>query len=202
MMKSAAQDAEVLNESSEDFPELADLRSADERTCDRAWERAYPVLWREAMLTAHRCLAGPRFEQDREDLAARALSQLQRTVMQGNNDFRNQGKSVRDGMCSMLCFIVQRRVVDFFRAKSPEEPVESVPEPAVEASQDIDALCQAIREAAAKLDPPLPELFADRLEGLTAEETAAKRGMKRNTVLSHWLRGMAELRAILRRHDF
>jgi len=80
--------------------------------------------------------------------------------------------------------------------------MESVPEPVAESTQDVEALFRAVREAAAKLGPPLPELFADRLDGLTAEETAAKRGMKRNTVLSHWLRGMAELRAILRRHDF
>jgi DNA-directed RNA polymerase specialized sigma24 family protein len=102
----------------------------------------------------------------------------------------------------MLCFIVQRRVVDFFRAKSPEEPMETIPEPELESGRDIDALYQAVREAAASLDPPLPELFADRLDGLTAEETAAKRGMNRNTVLSHWLRGMKELRVILRQFDF
>jgi len=201
-MKTEAQAPDSRSEFPEDFPELRDLRSPDDATSERAWERAYPALWREAMLTAHRRLQGSRFEQDREDIAARALSQFQRSVMQGSEDFRNQGKSPRDGMCSMLSLIVQRRVVDFFRAKSPEEPMESIPEPAPEAGQDIDALCQAVREAAARLDPPLPELFADRLDGLTAEETAAKRGMKRNTVLSHWLRGMAELRVTLQRIDF
>jgi DNA-directed RNA polymerase specialized sigma24 family protein len=201
-MKTDACAPDSRSDPADDFPDLEELRSLDERTSQRAWERAYPVLWREAMLMAHTRLNGARFEQDREDLAARALTQFQQIVIGGKNDFRNQGKSPRDGMCSMLCLIVQRRVLDFFRAKSPEEPMETVPEPKPETGRDIDTLCQAVRAAAAALDPPLPELFADRLDGLTAEETAAKRGMNRNTVLSHWLRGMKELRVILRRIDF
>jgi len=197
-MKTDARAPDTRSDPADDFPDLEELRSLDETTSQRAWERAYPVLWREAMLTAHGQLVGARFEQDREDLAARALAQFQQKVMRGTDDFRNQGKSPRDGMCSMLCFIVQRRVVDFFRAKPPEEPMETIPEPGLEPGREIDTLCQAVREAAAALDPPLPDLFADRLDGLTAEETAAKRGMNRNTVLSHWRRGMEELRIILR----
>ena len=201
-MKTDARPQDSRSDPAEAFPDLEELRSLDEKTSQRAWELAYPVLWRQAMLTAHRHLRGARFEQDRQDLALHAVSEIQKFVVRGKNDFRNQGKSPRDGMCSMLCFIVQRRVIDFFRAKSPEEPMETVPEPEWEAGRDIDTLCQAVREAVAGLDPPLPELFADRLDGLTAEETAAKRGMNRNTVLSHWRRGMEELRVILRRLDF
>jgi DNA-directed RNA polymerase specialized sigma24 family protein len=201
-MKTDVRAPDTRSDPADDFPVLEELRSLDEKTSQRAWERAYPVLWREAMLTAHGQLTGARFEQDREDLAAQALSQFQQRVIRGADDFRNQGKSPRDGMCSMLCFIVQRRVVDFFRAKSPEEPMDTVPEPELEAGRDIDTLCQTVREAAASLDPPLPELFADRLEGLTAEETAARRGMNRNTVLSHWRRGMKELRLVLGELDF
>ena len=200
-MKTDASAPDSRSDPAENFPDVEDLRSLDERTSRRAWERAYPVLWREAMLAAHGHLNGARFEQDREDLAARALSQFQQLVMRGTNDFRNQGKSPRWHVRNALRFHRQRRVLGS-SGQSPEG-LDGYRSPSLgDAGQELDALCQAVREAAAALDPPLPELFADRLDGLTAEETAAKRGMNRNTVLSHWLRGIKELQVILRQLDF
>jgi hypothetical protein len=62
-------------------PALEALRSLDSRTADLAWQQAWPWLYGPAIALARARLRGPAWEQDREDIVATAIAQVQKAVV-------------------------------------------------------------------------------------------------------------------------
>jgi RNA polymerase sigma factor (sigma-70 family) len=182
-------------------PSLADLRSADASINQRAWGAAYPLLWKAmaGLLAAH-LLTGAQHEQDREDLAARALGELVRGVIEGKPESFNQIANFDDLRC-MALQIVRARTKDYFRARGrrPEDLTAEPPEPSLPAAEPESKLSREEFDGLiARLPPPQPEVFRlHYVQGHTAEEIAEQTGMPRNTVLSHLFRGKKTLRTWL-----
>lgn len=65
------------------LPPEAELTSAHKPTYDRAWNRAYPVLWDWGMRVARRNMAGAQHDHDREDVVAVAIEQFRRRLIRG-----------------------------------------------------------------------------------------------------------------------
>ncbi|MEA3207975.1 MAG: Sigma-70, region 4 [Chthoniobacter sp.] len=179
----------------ETAPSLAALRDPTPETSRDAWERAYPLLWKAAMVVLHYRLAGPEHTHDREDIAARALAELVRGVIDNQLPSFNQMATFAD-VLGMTQQIVRARTKDFFRSRErrPEELADEVPDaPVMESSSaltwdECDALIRG-------LPPPQPEIFElHYAQGHTADEISARLGMPRGTVLSHLFRGKKTLR--------
>ncbi len=65
------------------LPPEEELTSAHKATYERAWARAYPVLWNWGMRTTSRKMSGPRHDHDREDIVTVAIEQFRRRLMRG-----------------------------------------------------------------------------------------------------------------------
>lgn len=183
-------------------PSVALLRAGD----GDAWEAAYPLLWDAGIKVACIHLGGGQHGQNREDLVADALSQLQRSLAgadeKDGNSF-NQIRSWRD-LTSMMCLITERRIADFLRKKYRRgeeihadpmlaEGVLSAPPDAVP-DWDSEQLWGLI----GRLPPPKPDVLLDRFVlGMSASEVSEKRNLPRNTVLSHWNSALQTLRGWL-----
>lgn len=182
-------------------PSLAELRSTDARTSERAWAAAYPQLWKATagLLAAH-LLVGPQYEQDREDIAARALGELVRGVIEGKPESFNRLASFSD-LQGMALQIVRARTKDYFRhrGRRPEDLTAEPPEPALPSGESGPQLSREEFDGLiARLPAPQPEIFRlHYVQGHTAEEIAVQTGMPRNTVLSHLFRGKKALRGWL-----
>ncbi len=181
----------------ESGPSLGALRSLDARINSQAWEQAYPLLWNAAARLLRYILRGPEHEHDREDIAARAMSEVVRGVIENTLPSFNQMTTFGD-VLGMIQQIVRARTKDFFRtrARRPEDLTDEVPD-----SPDADAESfpllswEECEELIRKLPPPQPAIFQLHYsQGHTAAEIADQLGMPRSTVLSHLFRGMKTLR--------
>ncbi len=183
-------------------PDVALLRVND----GAAWEAAYPLLWDAGIKVACIHLGGTQHAQNREDLVADALSQLQRALAgkdeNGENSF-NQIATWRD-LTGMMCLITERRIADFLRKKYRRgEEIHADPTLAetalpvsTEAAPDWDS--EELWGLIGRLPPPKPELLLDRFVlGMSASEVSEKRKLPRNTVLSHWSAALQTLRGWL-----
>lgn len=183
-------------------PLLEELRSTDERVNAGAWQQAYPRLWEAALsLLQGVLLTGAQHAQDREDIAAQALAQVVRGLIEGKLESFNQIASF-DDLKGMTLHIVRARVTDFFRqrARRPEEVTDEVPELSSASFAPVDSSTAGsltrdeFDRLIGELSPPMPEIFhAHYVLGQTAAEIAAGRGLSRNTVLSHLHRGKKAL---------
>ncbi len=189
-----------MNSSGFDSPSIEDLRSPDARVNAEAWRVAFPLLWQAALRLLHIILAGAEHTHDREDIAARAIAELVRSLIEKNLPSFNQIATF-DDLVGMTQQIVRSRTKDFFRQRGrrPEDLTDAPPEPAMAGAEretplsreDFDGLI-------ARLPPPQPQIFAlHYVEGHTAEAIAAQLGMPRNTILSHLFRGKKTLRKLL-----
>ena len=178
-------------------PAIDDLRSVDPRVNAEAWRAAFPSLWTAALQLLHIVLAGTEHAQNREDIAARALAELVRSLMEKKLESFNQIRTF-DDLLGMTRQIVRARSKDFFRhrGRHPEDLTDTPPEPPFTTAapecplsrEDFDGLI-------ARLPPPQPEIFRlHYAEGHTAEEIAALLDTPRNTILSHLFRGKKTLR--------
>lgn len=186
-----------------DPPTLAELQSLDPRVNAAAWDRAFRILWDMALrLLSTRLLVGAQHEQNRQDIAAQAIEQVTRGVIEKRTNSFNQ-LTTFDDVCGMTHRIVRARVADFFRhqGRHPEQLTDEIPESdAASAGAESDsALMREEMEALiAKLPPPQPEVFHEHyILGRTAAEIAEDRQLSRNTVLSHLHRGKKTLRGWL-----
>jgi RNA polymerase sigma factor (sigma-70 family) len=184
-------------------PTLEQLRSTDARISETAWRKAYPLLWQTASRLLSFLLTGERHQQDREDIAARALAELVRGVVEKKPESFNQIASFGD-VLGMTQVIVRARTKDFFRslARHPEDATADLPEPPVETSASVPALTWTELEALiTELPPPQPEIFQRHYaQGHTADEIAGQLRLPRSTVLSHLFRGRKTLREMLGRN--
>lgn len=183
------------------LPLLADLRSVDARVSESAWQAAYPHLWKAAIsLLAGNLLVGPEHLHDREDIAAKAISEAVQGLIEGKSASFNQ-MSTFDDVVGMTRQIVRARTVDFFRRRGrhPEDPTENLPEPVNETGAAESRLTREEFDALiTRLKPPQPEIFRLHfVDGHTAQEIADDIKMPRGTVLSHLFRGMKMLRPYL-----
>jgi RNA polymerase sigma-70 factor (ECF subfamily) len=178
-------------------PALDDLRSLDPRVNAVAWQAAFPRLWQTSLQLLSVLLTGADHAHDREDIAARAVAELTRSLIGKNLPSFNQIRTF-DDLLDMNRQIVRARTKDFFRQRGRrlEDPTAELPDSAANGpetdssagGEDFDALL-------ALLPPPQPEIFRLHYEqGHTAEEISARLGLPRNTVLSHLFRGKKTLR--------
>ena len=178
-------------------PSLGALRDPDARANREAWERAYPLLWSAAIRLLRHILTGPEHEHDREDIAARALTELVRGVIENRLPSFNQ-MAVFGDVLSMTQQIVRARTKDFFRSRGrrPEDLTDEVPDtPALGSDSSSDLTRHEFDELIRELPPPQPEIFdLHYAQGHTAEEISARLAMPRSTVLSHLFRGKKTLR--------
>jgi DNA-directed RNA polymerase specialized sigma24 family protein len=203
------------------FPTLAELASEDIKVSEAAWARAYDTLRVEAMLTARRYIRGPRFESDREDAVAAAVQKFQQVIFRGKYDFCKRGISERDGMRYMFGIIAKRRALERCRvvlrlkkrfdqnddeldedempsSRPPKEPAESWFEAFLE-NEERERARGLLQAEIAALEPPLPEMYRDRNEGMTYRQIADKHGKPKATVDSHFSRNDKKLIETLRR---
>jgi RNA polymerase sigma factor (sigma-70 family) len=185
-----------------EIPNLIALRAND----GAAWEAAYPLLWDAGIKVACINLGGGQHSQNREDLVADALSQLQQGMVRGDGKDPNLFKQIaawRD-LVSMMCLITERRIADFLRKKyrrgeeihaDPTLAEDAIP---VAASAEPDWDSELLWGLIGRLPPPKPDLLLDRfVRGMSASEVAEKRNLPRNTVLSHWSSALQTLRSWL-----
>ena len=188
------------DESPENGPSLGALRSLDARISREAWEQAFPLLWKAAIRLLHHLLAGPEHEHNREDIAAQALNELTKGVIENRLPSFNQMTTFGD-VESMSHQIVRARTKDFFRSRGrhPEDPTDEIPDlPAACADASPALSWQECEELIRELPPPQPEIFdLHYAQGHTAEKISAKLRMPRGTILSHLFRGKKTLRAKL-----
>jgi len=179
-------------------PKLESLRSADPRLNAEAWGQAFALLWPAALRFLNSLLlTGPQHAADREDIAAKAIAELVRGVIENKLRSFNQ-MTAFDDVRDMLLVILRARTTDFFRSRGrrPEDLTDEVPEPAPESSGEDPAYSwEELSVLIAELPPPQPEIFAQHYaQGRTADEIAAHLHLPRNTVLSHLFRGRKALR--------
>lgn len=149
------------------------------------------------MRLLHSLLSGPRHEQDREDIASRALAKLVSGIIEDRLPSFNQMSTFGD-VVGMTWKIVSARAVEFFRSRErrPEDLMEDVPEVPVTGADSSPALSwDECEELINKLPPPQPEIFKlHYVEGHTAEEISARLGKPRGTILNYLFRGRKTLR--------
>jgi hypothetical protein len=181
-------------------PDLAALRSRQPAVSQRAWAAAYRLLHEAGHFTARFALAGPEWEEEREDLVMTALGQLVQGVIENSEESYN-GLAGWDDVVGVMRAIVRRRVTDFLRQRGrrPLDYVETLPETGLVTSMDEGPFTRTeLWEAVAELDPPLPELFQDRfITGWNTTEIAGRRSMNVNTLLTHFARGFRLLKTRL-----
>lgn len=183
-------------------PSLTALRANE----GAAWEAAYPLLWDAGLKVAFINLGGGQHSQNREDLVADALSQLQQGIVRGDEkdgSLFNQITAWRD-LVSMMCLITERRIADFLRKKYRRgEEIHADPTLAEDAmpvafAAEPDWDSELLWGLIGRLPPPKPDLLLDRFaKGMSASEVAEKRNLPRNTVLSHWSAALQTLRSWL-----
>lgn len=171
-----------------------------------SWEKAYSLLWDAGIKVACINLGGAQYAQNREDLVAEALSQLQQGLVRGDEkegNLFNQMSAWRD-VISMMCLITERRIADFLRKKyrrgeeihADPTLAEAAVHPVAAAEPDWDS--ELLWALIGRLPPPKPELLTDRFVlGMSASEVSEKRNLPRNTVLSHWSSALQTLRSWL-----
>jgi RNA polymerase sigma factor (sigma-70 family) len=168
-----------------------------------AWNAAYPTFWEAGMMIARLRLAGERFDQDREDIVSTGIQQLIRGLVEEKNESFNQITSW-DDCVGMLRHIVRQRTKDFLRSRerSHEDAVEELPEAPQDFAPDQRFRLEELLPEVDRLhpDPPVPQVFRDRfVEGWSTDEIAARRGINRNTLLTHFAKGLRTLRERLAR---
>jgi RNA polymerase sigma factor (sigma-70 family) len=170
-----------------------------------AWRLAFPLLWQSALRLLNIVLDGPEHARDREDIAAKAISELVRSLVEKDLPSFNQIATL-DDLLDMTQQIVRYRTRDFFRSRGrrPEDLTDDPPEPpgaGAEASprwsrEEFDAQI-------ALLSPPQPEIFRlHYVEGHTAEAIAIRLDKPRSTILSHLFRGKKAIRKRLEEAGF
>jgi RNA polymerase sigma factor (sigma-70 family) len=191
-----------MSDEAPETPELPLLRAND----GASWEKAYPLLWDAGIKVAFINLGGAQHSQNREDLVAEALGQLQQGLVRGDGreeNIFNQISGWRD-LVRMMCLITERRIADFLRKKYRRgEEIHADPTlageavvPVTGAEPDWDS--ELLWGLIGRLPPPKPEVLLDRFVlGMSASEVAEKRNIPRNTVLSHWSAGLQTLRTWL-----
>ena len=174
-----------------ELPEPSRLRSLDPTENERAWNEAYPILYKLGMKIANSRLAGMDHEEDRQDVVQTAIMQLNNGLMGVKRDgSASTAKSFQavesvEHLRNLFYRIVRARIADFLRRKTDVEEEESIPPDSR----------REIWELVDQLKPPKPELFVARfLYGYSTDEIAEKFEMSRNTVVSHFHRGLKTLR--------
>jgi len=156
------------------------------------------------MMIARLRLSGARFQQDREDIVMKAISEFVGGFEGGEKSF-NQLRSWDDCL-RMTRHIVRRRLLDFYRSsgRNREDGVELLPEPEVAfeagARFRLEELLPEIDQL--QPDPPLPQVFRARfLEGWSTDEIAERMQLNRNNLCTYFSKGLKRLRERLTRME-
>jgi DNA-directed RNA polymerase specialized sigma24 family protein len=196
-----------MNTPEDELTTLSQLRSGNRSR----WDEVYRLLWDTGMKVVCPGLSGERYGHDREDIVQQAIMELHRDFFSENS--HNQFRSMGD-LKGMMFTITRRRLLDFHRKKfrrgeeSHADPAlagGAMESSAVDGDMDSEGVWGLVPEGlddpaklwelVGRLKPPKPELLEDRfIHQLSAAEVEAKRGIARNTVLSHWHLSMKTLR--------
>ncbi len=195
----------------QDLPPLAELRSLDPRASQRAWALAFPLLWKMGMKIASMRLAGASREEDRRDAVHTAIIQLNNGLLGvrmdgGDSEAKSfQNVQTTDELRRLFYCIVRARLADILRRErvpmtslDQNHLAESLPAENSSSNPDLLGLWSLVE----KLRPPKPEVFtAHYLEGYSTDEIAERFGMSRNTVVSHFRRGLMSLRKMMNEEE-
>ena len=173
------------------MPSIDDLRSNDPKVHERAWNAAYPMLWNAAMQLLHGVLGGSKHTLDREDLAIKAITELEKKLPE-LNQIRTS-----DDLVFMVRRIVRLRTISFyrFRGRRPEALVAEIDDTDLFATEPESPYAhENFHALIATLPPPLPEVFRLHYEeDCTTQQIAEKLRLPKGTITSHLARGREKL---------